>query len=64
MSEHNQIKQRKCPRCNEIILGKASKLKKHAKAHIPEEREAAGQALMEKMQAELLSDEAKISQGS
>ena len=56
MSEHNKIKERKCPRCGEIVLGKASKLKQHVKAHVPVEREAAAQALMEKMQSEMLSN--------
>jgi hypothetical protein len=54
MSEHNKIKNRKCNQCGEHVLGKAHKLKVHARETCPLRKSvqeaAAQQAIMQKLQ--------------
>ena len=53
MAERNAIKNRACKFCGECMLGKASKLKEHARECKQVHENAAARALMEKMQADM-----------
>lgn len=56
MAERNQIKLRECKHCGEVVKGKASKLMEHYKGHGNLIKLAAERAIMEKLQAAMLSD--------
>ena len=53
MSEHNQIKDRKCLLCGVVVRGKASKLKEHGRECKKSHELAAARAIMQKMQQDM-----------
>jgi len=57
VAERNLIKNRLCKLCGDWVLGKASKLKTHAKECKKTHADAAAEAIMQAMQEEMTANE-------